>query len=85
MATDAQIAIRLPSEILERAQLLADKSGISRHKLLSNLVIEGIETLEELDRLGIFRAALISRSFTETLKRASIPTGPDALGDKTGK
>lgn len=53
MATDTQISIRLTTEQLDRAQKLADKAGITRHKLLQNIVNTGIDTIEDLDSVGI--------------------------------
>ena len=49
MATDTQISIRLTSDQLEQAQKFADKAGITRHKLLQNIVTTGLETLADLD------------------------------------
>ena len=79
MATDAQITLRLNSELLERAQVLANKAGISRHKLLSNLFEAGIESMEDLDRIGILRVAILTRNFQEAMSRAVIPTHQEQM------
>mgnify|MGYP004709004137 CR=1 FL=1 len=53
---------------MERAQALADKAGITRHKLIHNLVTTGLETLEELDSIGVIRGALMVRNALDYLK-----------------
>jgi len=68
MATDTQISIRLTSEQLDRAQKLADKAGITRHKLLHNIVTTGIDTLEDLDSVGVVGLALAARNVENYLK-----------------
>lgn len=80
MASDTQITLRLPSELLERAQVLADKAGVSRHKLLTNLFLAGVESMEDLDRIGILRVAILSRNFNEAMSRAVISTGQESKG-----
>ena len=62
------ITVRLSPEEMERAQALADKAGITRHKLIHNLVITGLETLEELDSVGVVRGALMVRNALDYLK-----------------
>lgn len=62
------ITIRLSPEEMERAQALADKAGITRHKLIHNLVVTGLETLEELDSIGVVRGALMVRNTIDYLK-----------------
>lgn len=62
------ITIRLSPEEMERAQALADKAGITRHKLIHNLVIAGLETLEDLDSVGVVRGALMVRNALDYLK-----------------
>ncbi len=62
------ITIRLSPEEMDRAQALADKAGITRHKLIHNLVLTGLETLEELDSIGLVRAALMIRNAQDYLK-----------------
>lgn len=77
MATDSIITLRLNPELLERAQVLADKAGISRHKFLTNLIETGIEATEDLDRIGILRVAILSRNFQEAMTRAALPTSQE--------
>jgi predicted DNA-binding protein len=68
MAADTLVSIRLSTEQLERAQRLADKAGITRHKLIHNLVVTGIDTLEDLNAVGIFGAALAFRNIEDYFK-----------------
>lgn len=68
MATDTQISIRLTSEQLERAQKLADKAGITRHKLLHNLVTVGLDSLDDLNSVGILNAVLAVRNIENYFK-----------------
>lgn len=68
MASDTQISIRLTTEQLDRAQRLADKAGISRHKFLHNIVTTGIETLDDLDSIGVVGLAITARNIENYLK-----------------
>lgn len=68
MASDTQISIRLTTEQLDRAQRLADKAGISRHKLLHNIVTTGIGTLDDLDSVGVVGLAIMTRNIENYLK-----------------
>lgn len=74
MTKDIQITIRLSSDQLERAQKLADKIGVSRHKLFSAIVDDGIKKFELLDSIGFINAALLVNSAQELMKLAvSVP------------
>jgi len=68
MTADKVVTIRLSSEDLDRLQRLADKAGITRHKFITNLIKTGIETLEELESVGLVRLALMARNAEEYLK-----------------
>ena len=68
MTTGTQISIRLTTEELERAQKLADKAGISRHKLLHNLVTVGLDSLDDLNSVGIVSAVLAVRNVENYFK-----------------
>lgn len=65
---DAQITFRLTSEELERLQKLADKYEIPRHRFIHNLLIVGLDTLEDLEKIGVVKAALLARTAQEFVK-----------------
>jgi predicted DNA-binding protein len=68
MATDRVISIRLTSDQLDRLQRLADKAGVTRHKLITNLITGGLENLEDLDKIGLLRALILLRNGEDFLK-----------------
>jgi len=65
---DAQITFRLTSEELERLQKLADKYEIPRHRFIHNLVVVGLDTMEDLEKIGVVKATLLARSAQEFIK-----------------
>ena len=68
MAADKVVTIRLSSEDLDRLQRLADKAGMTRHRLITKLITTGIETLEDLEKVGVVQLALMARNAEEYLK-----------------
>ena len=68
MATDKVISIRLSSDELDRLQKMADKAGLTRHKLITNLITAGLETIEDLDKVGIIRASMMVRNGYDFLR-----------------
>lgn len=72
---DVQITFRLTSGELERLQRLADMGGITRHQFIHNLVITGVETMEQLESIGILKAVLLARSAEDFVKNAAASIG----------
>lgn len=68
MVKDKIISLRLTAEEVDRLQSLADKAGISRNKLIHNMVVTGIETLEDLDSVGVVNAVLAVRNIENFFK-----------------
>jgi hypothetical protein len=55
-------------DVLNRIDRLANKAGISRSRLVSNLVDEGVKGLERADMVGILDFSLLMRDFSEGVK-----------------
>ncbi|CAH2031720.1 hypothetical protein [Trichlorobacter ammonificans] len=67
---EIQFTVNLETELLERLKAMAEHAGLSRHKLMVNLLTTGIEEIEALEYVGIFQVALIIRNATESKDKA---------------
>ena len=84
MSRDAQVTIRLTSDELERFQALADKYGTTRQKLIYSVLVNGLDTLEQLDVNSMFKAALYVNQATHFITDfISDPTGKQKKAKKT--
>ncbi|SKA13252.1 hypothetical protein SAMN02745119_02777 [Trichlorobacter thiogenes] len=67
---EIQFTLNLDTELLERLKVMAEHAGLSRHKLMVNLLTTGVEEIESLEYVGIFQVALIIRNATESKEKA---------------
>lgn len=67
---EIQFTVNLETDVLERLKDMAEHAGLSRHKLMVNLLKTGIEEIEALKYVGIFQVAVLIRNMTETSERA---------------
>jgi predicted transcriptional regulator len=63
---EIQFTVNLESDVLERLKILAEYAGLSRHKLMVNLLTVGIEEIELMKHVGIFQLSLIVRNMIAT-------------------
>jgi hypothetical protein len=63
-----RVTMYFDEEVIRRADRLAAKARISRSRLVSNLVDEGLKGLERADMVGILDFALLMRDFSEGVK-----------------
>lgn len=63
---EIQFTVNLETDVLERLKSMAEHGGISRHKLMVNLLKTGIEEIEVLKHVGIFQVALLIRNMIST-------------------
>jgi len=64
------VTLWISKDLAERADRLAEKGGITRTKLLSNLAEIGIDELERLDSWGMMVAVRVFEEMKEKLKVA---------------
>lgn len=62
------IPIKLSEEFINRLDNLAEKAGLSRHQLMKNIILVGLEQTEALSKVGIIKLAVIIRDLPETFK-----------------
>jgi len=70
MSDETMISVRIDTETLEKIQQFANRSGISRHKMLLNLIYNGVDALEELDKIGVLRMAIMTRHYEDSVAKA---------------
>ena len=63
-----RVTMYFDEEVIKRADFLADKMGLSRSRLVANILDEGLKSLESADKVGILPVALLLRDFSEGLK-----------------
>jgi len=63
-----RINVYLDEEVLTRVDRLSVKAGISRSRLIANIVTEGLRGLEKAELVGILDFALLMRDFGEGVK-----------------
>jgi hypothetical protein len=59
-------------ECLEAAGRLAKKAGMSRNRLLANVLEVNIESLEASDKVGVFQLSFLLRDLAERLKEMTV-------------
>lgn len=63
-----RVNIYFDESVIVSVDRLAEKAGISRSRLVSNLVVEGVRGLERAELVGILDFALLMRDFGEGVK-----------------
>ena len=63
-----RVTMYFDEELIARLDKLAAKAGISRSKLVSNVLAESVTALERADMVGILDMALLMRDFGEGLR-----------------
>jgi hypothetical protein len=67
---EIQFTVNLASDVLERLMDMAKHAGISRHKLIVNIIKTGVEEFEVLRHVGFFHLGMLIRSMKETPDQA---------------
>ena len=62
------VSLKVSTDTLERLDTLAGKAGLTRSKLLSNLVETSLETLEDCEKVGILQIGLLVRDLNDNMK-----------------
>jgi len=63
-----RVNVYFDESVIVSVDWLAEKAGISRSRLVSNLVAEGVKGLERAELVGILDFALLMRDFGEGVK-----------------
>lgn len=63
-----RVTMYFDEELIERTDRLAARAGISRSRLVANILEEGLRGLERADMVGILDFALLMRDFSEGVK-----------------
>jgi len=63
---EIQFTVNLETDVLGRLTDMAEHGGLSRHKLIVNLLTVGIEEIELMKHVGIFQLAVIVRNMIAT-------------------
>lgn len=70
-----QISLRIPKEILERIDEIAELADIDRSKLIINILDETSKTLISTKKLGILQFSLLIRDMGEWLNKWAVNIG----------
>ena len=54
--------------LVNRLDVLAEKAGLSRSKLLQNLLKVSVDEMESMDKLGVLATAVVLRDFAVNLR-----------------
>lgn len=71
------VTVWLPKELVTRLDALAEKGGLTRSKLVENMVDVSVNELEIMDELGIVATVLVIRDFREwfSARRKEVVSG----------
>jgi metal-responsive CopG/Arc/MetJ family transcriptional regulator len=62
------IGIWIDQGLLLRLDQIAEKAGVSRNQLMTNLIEVGLEEAEAFDKLGLYRLARLIEQSRERIK-----------------
>lgn len=74
------VSVKINDEFISRLDALAERAGISRHKLMQNILSVAVEELEKLANIGMFQLGILIRDIRETVGRPALID--KASGDK---
>lgn len=63
-----QISIRVPDELLERIDKIAELADMDRSRLITNILDESTKTLMATKKVGVLQFSLLLRSLSEMMK-----------------
>lgn len=64
------ISLHIEADIVRGVEKLAKKLGMSRNRLMRNLLLSGWEDARTLDAWGLFTLVMKAEAFMETVKAA---------------
>lgn len=80
-ATDEKtVTIKMNDEFIARVDYISNKAKLSRHRLLKNLVEVGVEDLNDIKKIGLFKLGIMARDVAEY---CGIQRSDPVTGDKS--
>lgn len=75
------VTIKMNDTFIARLDYLARKAKLTRHQLLKNLLDVGVDELNDLKKIGLFRLGVITRDVAElcNLKKSDPVTGDKSI------
>ncbi len=74
-----QYGVQLEDEVVERIDRLANKLHHTRSQMMRNMLLQGLDDAELVDKTGIFSAVMFSAELLKKFKEAAL-RGKVALG-----
>lgn len=81
-ATDEKnVTIKMNDEFIARIDYLAKKAKLSRHRLLKNLLEVGVDEMNDLKKIGLFKLGIMARDVADwcNLKMTDPVSGDKAI------
>lgn len=68
------VSLWMSKDLIKRLDAIADATGLTRSRLLLNIVTVGVEEVEAMDKLGLLKAAKLVQELREkfTVKIAGV-------------
>lgn len=66
------VSIKIDPELLARLDKLAEKGGLTRSKLLTNIIEVSVDTLENCQKVGFLQFSLLLRDLGESMNKWSV-------------
>ena len=63
-----RVTMYFDQDLIAKADRLAEKAGMSRSRLVSNILTEGLKSLDFADKVGVLDVTLLLRDFEAGLK-----------------
>lgn len=74
------VSIKMNDEFIGRVDYLARKAKLSRHQLMKNLLELGVDELEDLKNIGLFKLGILAR---DVVRWCNLPISDPVTGDKS--
>lgn len=62
-----QISVRLPDEVLERLNKIAELADMDRSRLITNILDESTKTLMSTKKIGLLQLSFLIRDWSEKM------------------
>ncbi len=71
------VTLQLEAEIVQSVDKLAQELGMSRSRLMRNLVLSGWDDVRRLDAIGVFTLVLRAEEFMAQIRSAKVGTAQE--------
>ena len=66
---ETPLPLKVDEKVFAKVEMFAEKSDLTRHQLMRNLILVGIEELEGSARVGVFQLSVALRDLGGTVKK----------------